>query len=59
VIKLLKRTVSRLFRRRKPRVQRGLAALTAAERERLFKLVYWDKISWADAQKMPSLWGDV
>lgn len=56
MIKFLKRTFSRLFRRRKPRVQRGLAGLTPQERERLFKLIYWDKLSWGDAQKMPSLW---
>jgi len=58
VIKLLKRTVSRLFRRKKPRVTRGLAALTAMEREHLFKLVYVGGFSWADARKMRALGED-
>lgn len=58
MIKLLKRTMSRLFGRKKPRVQRGLAALTEAERIRLFKLVYWDMFSFDEAMKMPSLWED-
>jgi hypothetical protein len=50
MIKLLKRTFTRLFRRKKPRVERGLAALTPEERRRLFHLIEWEKLAWSSGE---------